>query len=114
MLSQLQDMCTQYWPDKVDGEVTYGKMTIKLLSEKYEKEIVVRKLEISQTLKVVSIMQYNCYVAGYLADQCFDFSEIVSVLLMLLGCWLAAFISQLLFIIPPLNLLLNNKLTHAI
>ncbi len=46
-------MCTQYWPDKVNEEVTYGKMTIKLLSEKVEKEIIVRKLEISQTVKVV-------------------------------------------------------------
>ena len=53
MLAKLQDMCTQYWPDKVDGEVTYDKMTLKLLSEKCEKEIIVRKLEISQTLKVV-------------------------------------------------------------
>ena len=46
-------MCTQYWPGKVNEEVTYGKMTIKLLSEKVEKEIIVRKLEISQTVKVV-------------------------------------------------------------
>ncbi|XP_064407623.1 mucin-3A-like isoform X2 [Halichondria panicea] len=54
-----KDMCTQYWPDKVDGEVNYGKMTIKLLSEKLEKEISVRKLEISQTLKVTGS---DCYV----------------------------------------------------
>ncbi|XP_064407145.1 uncharacterized protein LOC135351979 isoform X2 [Halichondria panicea] len=54
-----KDMCTQYWPDKVDGEVTYGKITIKLLSEKCEKEIVVRKLEISQTMKVTG---RDCYV----------------------------------------------------
>ncbi|XP_064407627.1 receptor-type tyrosine-protein phosphatase T-like [Halichondria panicea] len=54
-----KDMCTQYWPDKVDGEVTYGKMTLKLLSEKCEKEIIVRKLEISQTLKVAGS---DCYV----------------------------------------------------
>ncbi len=46
-------MCTQYWPDKVNEEVTYGKMTIKLLSEKVEKEIIMRKLEISQVVKVV-------------------------------------------------------------
>ncbi len=71
MLAQLQDMCTQYWPDKVDGEVNYGKMTIKLLSEKLEKEISVRKLEISQTLKVVRyiiclqvlLYQYGGYLA---------------------------------------------------
>ncbi len=46
-------MCTQYWPDKVNEEVTHGKMTIKLLSEKVEKEIIMRKLEISQVVKVV-------------------------------------------------------------
>ena len=46
-------MCTQYWPGKVNEEVTYGKMTIKLLSEKVEKEIIMRKLEISQVVKVV-------------------------------------------------------------
>ena len=46
-------MCTQYWPGKVNEEVTHGKMTIKLLSEKVEKEIIMRKLEISQTVKVV-------------------------------------------------------------
>ncbi len=47
-------MCTQYWPGKVNEEVTYGKMTIKLLSQKVKKEIIVRKLEVShQTVKVV-------------------------------------------------------------
>ncbi len=46
-------MCTQYWPGKVNEEVTYGNMTIKLLSEKVEKEIIVRKLEISQVVRYV-------------------------------------------------------------
>ncbi len=46
-------MCTQYWPGKVNEEVTYGNMTIKLLSEKVKKEIIVRKLEISQVVRYV-------------------------------------------------------------
>ena len=40
--------CLRYWPTDVDGEVTIGKVTVKLVSESKLTGYVIRNLKVRQ------------------------------------------------------------------
>ena len=47
-------MC-RYWPEKVDEKLVSGMLEVKLISEKEEKDFVVRKLEVSQESNYINL-----------------------------------------------------------
>ena len=65
----IQSMCAQYWPDKVGGSVIYGKVSVKLISESTDQDIIVRKLEVSSTVKAVRYVMAFDLFSGVALDE---------------------------------------------
>ncbi len=44
-----------YWPSEIDQKIVYGMIEVRLVSEKEEKDFMVRKFELSQESNYVNL-----------------------------------------------------------